>query len=262
MENGIQLPKIDPSIISKQTQAEIKTQLKALYAGGTITKIENEVQAQNALAALKTVKAVGDETEKIRKGLVGPLNEQVKEINGIFKEIVTGIYSMESTFKSALAAYQEAEHKKQVEAQKKADAEAEARRLKELEEAQRLSREAQESAAKAHAAEISGDHAGAAALLQEANSKEQEAISKVNAPVDIAPVVPEAPKLAGFSTRTNYKAEVQDEVAFFKWAAKNEEWGLLEPNQKALNKLAAAKGKFFKADGCRLISEEVASVRK
>jgi hypothetical protein len=262
MEKEIVIPEIKFSLVDKKVQSEIKTQLKALYAGGRIDVIKTQVQADNALEAVKMVKRTIDTLEETRKEIVSPMNNQVKEINEYFKGIKTGLDGMEKTFKMGLAQWQYDLEQQRLEDQRNADKAIEEKKQKDLDDAKALQRKAEETVAEAQVAGISGNSDKAEELMNQATQMQNQAVNLFNAPTSVATSVPEAPKLAGFSTRITYKVEVDNSLSFFKWAAKNEEWGLLEANQKALNKLAAAKGEYFKADGCRLIKEEIASIRK
>jgi hypothetical protein len=125
--------------------------------------------------------------------------------------------------------------------------------------AEEARKEAEALAAAAAEAEAKGDILGAQEAAQEAIAAAQAAESITH----MAPVPVAAPaKLAGVSTREDWKAEVTDLLALVKAVAAGEaSIELLEANQKVINQRAKALKAEFKVPGIRAYVVETVSAR-
>ena len=143
---------------------------------------------------IQTVKGVGRRIEAQRVKFTGPLNTVLREINLIFKRPISDLETAEAIAKEKCLAWD-----RKVEADRQRllrEAEEKARK-----EQDRLNKIAEEKARKA---EAKGDVDKAEMLRQ-----------TVPQVVIQAPVLPEAPKVAGEATRKVWKARVVDPGAFY-----------------------------------------------
>jgi len=253
------LPQTTVSVVPPEVQEQLAADVAALSNGAEIVAVASDAEAQNALELVKVVKTVSDKIEERRDSLVRPLNAQVTAINAYFKQVKLIPATIESNVKTVLMRWNKEQERIRAEAQRKADDEA--RRLREeqrkLDEENK--RKADVLALEALGKVAAGDIDGAAELQRKADD-----ISNTPPPiiVPVAPPIAPVEELKGFSSRKQYSAEITDKFALIRWAIAKEEWGLLDIDQKALNKLAQAKGEFFKADGTQLVCKEISSVRR
>lgn len=123
---------------------QIAEQAKALDA-----PIQSKEVAEGATALIKFVRDTIAAADKVRKEMVGPLNENVKIVNGTFKEATEKLESIQRNAQNRLSAWlaqEEAERRRKEEAERRA---AEERALRDAE-----------------ALQAAGDARGAESVLQ------------------------------------------------------------------------------------------------
>lgn len=123
-------------------------------------KVSDNNSKDDALMAGKSIKTYEKRIEEVRKALVGPLNERVKQINAYAKKIAAPLAEAEMHLKGQLRNYEEMLEKQRQEAIRKAEEERKALEAKAAEEA-RLKREEAEMAAM-----LLGDEGAAEAQAQ------------------------------------------------------------------------------------------------
>ncbi len=146
-------------------------------------EIDSPGAFDDASEVLKTIKASRRTIDNRRKELVRPYNEEKQVIQDAFNPVLSNLDTLEANYKRAIAAYIEAEKKREREEQAAA------------EEKARKAREAIER--KAHKAREKGQHEKADALEEEAD--------QVVADVPVA-----APKASGISTTDVYSFRLVD----------------------------------------------------
>jgi len=115
--------------------ADLRT-LEARLSGITITTREQSVDVHNGLAE---VKALQGQVEHSRRGLVNPLNEQVKAINNVWRPLTEALEKLEQTAKRKIILWQQAERERvarEQEAARKRQEEAERKQAEALAKAE------------------------------------------------------------------------------------------------------------------------------
>lgn len=194
--------------------------------------IDGKDMADAANDELKSIKGRIAQVKKWREGFIEPAQKIMENARSLFNPAIQSLEAGEKFLKDALLTYTTEQQRLADEARRKA--EEEARRLRQEAEAKaaaeraraeeqareqrRIAQEAEERrkkaeaegnarAAAAAAADAAKATEKAAAVVENAESKAQEAILTAAA-APVAPVV-EAPKLAGFSSRDNWLAELK-----------------------------------------------------
>lgn len=256
-----------------------------------------------ALAANEELKAIKQRIAKVaelKAGFVAPAKQIIASAEAFFNPALEALAGAEIYLKGELTRFSdeqkrlvdEARKKQEAElraARQKAEAEAAAARAKAEQEAKELARQAQEAEAARAKAESEGNAKEAAKRAAEAAKREEEArITRADgerkaaqlelAAAAVAPTitVPEPTKLAGFSTRDNWKAEFADDfdadkvrVAIIAAIAgvpaanfpRSDLVPLLEYDAKAGDKLAKALKKSMNVPGLVAANRSVASSR-
>lgn len=219
--------------------------------------IDSPEMAEAAADDLGQIKARLKALDEQRKSITKPLDEAKARIMDLFRKPQQLLDQAERTLKSALITWQEAERQK-AEAIRRAQEES-ARKIRE--EQERQAREAAEAAVKAEAdakaAAAAGDAEKAAELQAEAEQQAQAAVVAAETAETLqhmAPVAVAAPaKLAGVSTREEWKCECTDLMALVKAVAAGQaSIELLSFNQAEANKRAKALRSEFKVPGVRV----------
>lgn len=246
---------------------------KLLVSAQSFT-IDSPTMYELAADDLRTVKALSKDVEEKRTAITGPLNQAVKAVNDLFRAPKEFLQTAETALKGAMIAYDREQERKAAEARRKAEEEARLERERIAAEAREAERRAKEEADRiaqeAAAAAASGDQAKAEELKQQAEQTaaaghaEAEAIAVaaemvVAAPVPIATA---APKVAGLSTRQNWKARCTDKMALIRFVAEHpEHQHLLEVNQTGINQLAKAQKDAMRLPGVESYPDAVMSAR-
>lgn len=261
-------------LIPEEVKARIEADITALLSGiGTIERIDNAAQQENAGILCGKIKVFYKSLEETRTSLVKPLNENVKSINDYFRKPKARIEIIEANIKNVMLAFQRVEEQIRIEAQRRADEEArkqreeqecKAREKREQEERQR--REAEEKRRRAQMAADMEERARlekeAAKLETKADRAGEAAVQAQQLAATVVPIVVQpVSKPNGFSIRKKWAAQITDPVAFIKWAVSQEKYHLLTIEEKTLNKLVAAEGENFKAPGVRVVQVEEAAIR-
>ena len=229
--------------IPADVAVRVNEEIKALIAGAKIDRVENEEQANLALQICKECKVFGAGLETMRKDMVSPFTEKVKNINAFFKSGTTITDRIEDNVKSVIRVYQNEIEKKRIEAHNAAVAAKKKADDEQREYERKIEEQKKESAEK-----------------MPWENEPEPIVPPVPQKVEV-PSAPEIYKPKGLSNRVTYHGEITDRIAFLKWAFKNEHWGLIAVDQKALDKLTKALGENFKADGAVAVPETISSLR-
>ncbi len=245
-----------------------------LLASAQSFTIDSPTMYELAADDLRTVKALSKDVEEKRTAITGPLNQAVKAVNDLFRAPKEFLQTAETALKNAMLTYDREQQRKAEEARREAERLAREERERIEAEARETARKAQEEADRiakeAIAAAAAGDQGKAEELKQQAEqtaaagAAEAEAIANtadmvVAAP---APVATAAPKVAGLSTRQNWKARLTDKMALIRFVAEHpEHQHLLDVNQSALNQLAKAQKDAMRLPGVEAYPDAVMSAR-
>ena len=211
---------------------------------------ETHEQALQAMATCRKVeKKITEHFEPARAAL-----DKAK------KELISARDSLIGPFVEARALLAESAGSYERRERERVEAERVAAEKKAREEADERAR-AQQAAAEAAALEA--EKAGDAALAERLIEK---AVEAETAPAFVAPLTPFQPrmsKVAGVSTRENWKAEVTDKMALIRFVAEHPEWAaVVEPSMTTLNQLARTAKGTLTLPGVRAVSETVRSFRE
>lgn len=270
----LELMKIGTDLVPAELQERVKSEVGGMLLGtSTIEKINTPEEAENAVELCKEIKVLSAKLDSDRKGLVAPLNGKVAAINDFYRVPVEALGGIEKNIKKVATVYAQEQERIRLEEQRKADEKARLERMKAEEEA-RKKREDEEKARrdaeeKRQQAENEEDEKKRAALLAEAAKDDQKAEKAAGQAesheIAASSTVPQVmtgpvPKPKGFSVSYDYKAEVEDPIAFMDWCFANEKYHLLEINSKTLNKMVSAEKEAFKAPGIRVCKVSSAAV--
>jgi DNA polymerase III gamma/tau subunit len=236
--------------------------------------IDSPTMYELAAGDLQKVKALAKDVEEKRTAITGPLNQAVKAVNDLFRSPKDFLATAETALKSAMITYDREQQRKADEARREAERIAREERQRIEAEAREAARRAQEEADRiakeAADAAAAGDAAKAAELQQQAEqtaadgAAQAETIAMEAEMVTAAPVpvATAAPKVAGLSTRQNWKARLTDKMALIKFvAAHPEHQHLLDVNQSAINQLAKAQKDAMNLPGVEAYPDAVMSAR-
>lgn len=236
--------------------------------------IDSPTMYELAAGDLQKVKALAKDVEEKRTAITGPLNQAVKAVNDLFRSPKEFLASAETALKGAMITYDREQQRKADEARREAERVAREERLRIENEAREAARVAQEEADRiakeAAEAAAAGDAAKAAELQQQAHetaaagAAQAETIAMEAEMVTVAPVpvATAAPKVAGLSTRHNWKARLTDKMALIRFIAEHpEHQHLLDVNQSSLNQLAKAQKDAMKLPGVEAYTDAVMSAR-
>lgn len=245
---------INAEVKKELITSEVKQEMsKALEILGQITEINitTEEENQNAVTLCGTIKATVDHMEGLRKEIVGPLNDQVKVVNGEFKTVTERLNNGILKLRTAISArFAENERNRRIE-QAKLEAEAEEARKK-------AQAQADAEAAKAKAYQEQGREDMAA----KATARAEVAMDK--AATTVAPVVQQS-KAAGSAFRKEFRLKVADRMKVILACMANP---MLHPaivvDSKAIEKIANATKQTFPLDGAEWTEEiiPVISIRR
>lgn len=228
--------------------------------------IDSPEMAEAAADDLGQIKQRIKLLDEQRMSITKPLDEAKARIMDLFRKPKALLEEAEGVLKRSLLTWQEAERKK-----------AEELRRQQEEAARKLREEEQRKAAEAEKARIAAEEearkaaeVGDAEAMFAAEEKAAEAAQVVAVATETAealqhaaPVAVAAPaKLAGVSTREEWKAEVTDLMALIKAvAAGTESPDLLMANMPEINKRAKALKKEFNVPGIRTFPQQVIAAR-
>jgi uncharacterized membrane protein YqiK len=190
-------------------------------------KIENQNHYEGAASLLKAVKDMAKSLEESRKKITTPLDIAKKAVMDLFRQPADDLGTFETEIKSRMIHYQNEQEKirQEKEAKLRREAEAEERRLREAKEKQeREWREKEEAARKelekqqALIAKAKNDKARAEAEALAAKAKaeaerasakaEERRIEAASVQVVAPTIASSVSKVAGVSTRKDWKAKV------------------------------------------------------
>lgn len=213
-------------LIPIQSQDLIRQKLDFCRGVEMIT-VTNDAEYQHASELTRQIRQHLKDLDENRKTLVGPLNEQVKEINAAFRDPTEALNNLQTQLTKAVAAYHGELERRRLEEQRRAD------------EAARQERAALEARAK------------------ETGQSELAKVAK-----EIRPSAPPPPpEPAGMHFRTYYSAHVMDLRAFVAWCLTTGNLQYLEPNLTKLNELARATQGQMKIDGVTIVAEKKPAFR-
>ncbi len=201
----------------------------------SITKIEIETteQYENACEVTKQVQGYSKQLDSERKFVVKPFNDQVKMINGFFKEALVPLDNLRNNLRSSIADYHIKKEKERREAQRKADEAAEKERKRLAKEAEKEAKKADAAAAEGDAAEFKKHHDQSEIKMQLAETVE-------------TPVVPQvAPEVDKVHYREKWFAEVTDKREYLSHCLETNDLSAIQIDMTKLNKMARAiKGSY------------------
>lgn len=301
VETPPKAPSLSVSLVMTTEQyAELQREQMALdFARAfsiTGTPEEQALMAQETNSELRLVKARLDRVKKQKEGFVEPAKTIITNAHALFDPAINALIAAEIHLKGQLTSYTDRETKRlddlrrQQEAEEraarqKAAQEAAAAQARAAQEAQQRNREAAEAEERRLAAVKEGnDRAAKAAAADKAKAEEQAQAALENGEVraneaqlaasaqPTTAVVPEPAKLAGFSTRENYVAELAEAHTEDMAKAKIIEaiavhnrkdlMPLLTVDMAAANRLAKALKKSMDVPGLRAVNRPVGTSRK
>ncbi len=228
---------------------------------------------------LRTIVTKSRQLDELRKSITAPMDEAKRRVMDFFRLPLERLQEAERVLKIGMGTYQREQAAKAEAARREAEAAAERQR----QEQQRLDNErrAAEAAAQAERDRLAADaqakmqqaiDTGDAKTMAEAEQAMAAAASVQAAPVEqpaqvvvpmSMPVVPMAPRAAGVSTRTVWKAKVTDKPAFIRNASGRPELeAMLKVDEGALNKFAQATAGKAHVNGVTFYDEPVVSARR
>ena len=218
---------------------------------------------------LRNIVTMAREIEAQRKAITAPMDEAKRRVMDFFRVPLDRLGQAESTLKASMAGYQRLQLQRaaaeQRRAQEAAAAEQRAAEAAAQAERDRLQAEAEAQMQRAidtgdAQAMAQAEQTMAAAAAVQAEPVEQPAQIMAQMPM---PVVPMAPRAAGVSTRTVWKAKVTDKSAFIRAAAGRPEIeALLSVNESALGQFAKATAGKAPLAGVTFYEEPVVAVRR
>ena len=228
---------------------------------------------------LRSIVTMARKIEEQRKAITGPMDEAKRRVMDFFRVPLDRLGQAESVLKASMAGYQRLQLQRAAEARAKAEAAAaEQRRAQEAAAAEQRAREAEAQAerdrlqAQAEAQMQQAIDTGDATAMAQAEQTMAAAAAVQPAPVEqpaqieapvAAPAVPLAPRAAGVSVRTVWKARVTDKSAFIRAAAGRPEIeALLSVNESALGQFAKATAGKAPLAGVTFYEEPVVAVRR
>jgi len=201
------------------------------------------------------VKKVNGHTKKIdkeRKVLLAPLNKQKDIINNYFNIALRPLRNLREKLRKSSVDYTDEQDQKRIEAQRKAETEAEKER-------QRLAAQAKRDAEKSQKAAENGDHAKAEEFHLRSTVRQDMAES-----VEPVFIPKETPKVVGISYRTDWSARVTDKKKFIEYCIHCTQDNKLEYitiNMTLLNSFAKSFKDTIELPGIEFISKKTQVTR-
>jgi hypothetical protein len=252
----------DPAIESRPEVRALTTEIAELETRAALP-VNSPAEYESAVDLLRHVKAAQKRLELTRTGMTGPLNETLRRINDFFRGPGDRLLAAERSLKAGLVAFDQAQERIRIEAQRRADEEARQARAKAEAEAAaaraKADAEARELRAKAEAEAAAGRAAEAAKLQARAEVRVERAEAKADAlqtaaTMAVAPVVQSArPKVAGVATREVWTFRVEDETKVPR--------EFLTIDESKLRRYVAAMKGDAKVAGVRIYSERQVAAR-
>lgn len=219
----------------------------AIVAVSTALVIDSDDMYQIAADELRDIKAKTKSLDERRQGMVGGLNAVVKQINDLFRPAIDRLKAGEEALKRAMITYQNDQEAKRREAQRAADAIAQAERKKLQDEAVAIEAQAAQS--------------GDVALLEKSTALREEINYVAAATAAVA-----APAVKGLSTSRPWKCRIPEtaeyKMAMLRHIAQHPEFlHLVDINQSACNALAKALKESLSIPGLTAYQDAVISSR-
>ena len=228
---------------------------------------------------LRNIVTMARDIEAQRKAITAPMDEAKRRVMDFFRVPLDRLGQAESTLKASMAGYQRLQLQRAAAEQRRAqEAAAEQRRAQEAAAAEQRAAEAAAQAerdrlqAEAEAQMQRAIDTGDAQAIAQAEQTMAAAAAVQAAPVEqpaqievpvAAPVVPLAPRAAGVSVRTVWKARVVDKSAFIRAAAGRPEIeAILDIDEGRLNQFAKATAGKANLAGVTFYEEPVVSARR
>jgi hypothetical protein len=230
----------DPAIESRPEVRALTTEIAELETRAALP-VNSPAEYESAVDLLRHVKAAQKRLELTRTGMTGPLNETLRRINDFFRGPGDRLLAAERSLKAGLVAFDQAQERIRIEAQRRAD------------------EEARQARAKAEAEAAAGRAAEAAKLQARAEVRVERAEAKADAlqtaaTMAVAPVVQSArPKVAGVATREVWTFRVEDETKVPR--------EFLTIDESKLRRYVAAMKGDAKVAGVRIYSERQVAAR-
>jgi len=224
-----------PSPQIELSPAAFNARTLALEASGRIKAIASVADLDAAASALTKLKALTRSVEDSRKEVKAPVLEVGRRIDAVAKDYLTSLESEATRLSVIVGSYQEAQRRK-AEKERQAAANAQAEAIAEMN-------------AKQAEAIANGDE-------EAADAARAEAADKIAAS-QLAAINSEGPRAEGITTRTSWKFEVVDIVAFYSALP---ELCIITPNNAAIRALIKV-GVGANVPGLRVWQEAAAIVR-
>lgn len=252
-----------PEVVQAATLAEQS------YGVALAIKIDSREMYEIAGAELCDLVTRRKYIEAKLRSLTDPLTQVINDIRHLFRAPTERLEQAEQLLRKGVLSYQQAEREKAEKLRREAEAKQAAERAqaeRAQREAERAEREALEAAA--HATSEAERIAATQAAAQAAAAREEAQAQVEIAEIAPMPIIAEAPKAEGVSTRLTYKAEVTDFRALVLAAAERAQRGdetllaFLTIDTKALAGAARSMRNKLSIPGVRVYAEESLSVRR
>jgi len=220
--------------------------------------IDSPEMLQIAGEELQSIKKRSNEINEMRLDMTRPLDASKKRIMDFFATPLNRLAQAETLLRNGISVFQKAEREKQRQAQIEAENAARAERERLAKIAAHAEKEAQKAAKK-------GDEAAALKAAENAEQARQEIELAEVAPIALPDVT--QTKVAGISTRTTWKHEIDDFHALVTAAAEGiakQDYSLaayLLPNDKDIGAVVRALKSKARIPGVRVYSQDGLSVR-
>lgn len=244
---------------------ELKTEGAVALKSATELVIDSDSMFELAADELKTVKGTINKLEEMRLAVSGPLHKAMTANNDNFKAIKAPWEKAEANLKSAMLGWTEKQEALRLEAERKAQAEADAARRAAEEQAEAARKAAEEAQAALQTASDSSKAEELQQVVEQAHAQaeafELEAAIVVAAPAPVA-----APRATGISVRGTWKGSVTSLPDLIKHVAEHHEANpalldLIQVDQQVLNRLAKALGKNLNLPGVNAVFERAIASR-
>lgn len=225
------------TIIEAPDATAIRGEYQSVVQAAETHRISDKLTHEAGLVMLKSLA----ECERKVREKIDPIIETAhrthKALTTLRSDLLRPIGEAREAIARKLTSYEHAERLK---------AEAEEARLRDLAQKQEEERQIMDAVF----AEAMGDAAVAEQILEQ----------PVTTPV--VHVAPEIAKIDGVVTRTTWRAEVVDKLAFVKWIVEHPEWlGLVDVVAAGINALARSQRERLAVPGLKAVKEESKAVR-
>lgn len=214
--------------------------------------VKTDAEYEAAIEVCKNIKRHTSDLEAKRKELVKPFKDKASKIDAEFREVRVPLENGEKQLKQAASRYYAEQERKRIEAQRKAEAEAEEKRRKEEERARREREKAAEYEAK-----------GREDLAEKAQARADAAEDRADTIVSDAPATT-TQKPAGVSYREVYKVtRIDDRIKAIAYCQSNPFLlDCIDLNTAALEKIMNTMKRKLDIPGLTIVKDYTTAIRK